>query len=89
MHQIDFSWHELNETEFLVLFGEQPEIDVDGDGLEHIELDDQTHIARCIDGDGRVIEGADCLDDPGMVDGYVICLDFHAVPGHIVGIAEQ
>lgn len=78
----------LSATEFLVLFGSQPEIDVDGDGLEKIELDDRAQIARCIDGDDRVVEGEGCLMDPSFVDGYVLCLDFHGLPGEIVGITE-
>ena len=79
----------LSETELLVLFNEQPEIDIDGDGLEHIEIDDQAQVARCIDGDGRSIEGEDCLEDPGLVDGYVLCFDFHAVSGQIIGIKDE
>jgi hypothetical protein len=62
------------------LFQLDPDIDLDGDGLETITtVDNQTDIVSCTDGDGTtVIEGADCPCDPRMADGYSIAfeLDF-------------
>ncbi len=74
----------LSMAQYMVLMNEQPELDVDGDGAERFELDDRAQILRCHDGDGRIIEGPDCLDDPGMVDGYVLCIDLHGVRGELL-----
>jgi hypothetical protein len=62
------------------LFQLEPDVDLDGDGLETITtVDNQTDIVSCTDGDGTtVVEGADCPCDPRMADGYSIAftLDF-------------
>ncbi len=62
------------------LFSLNPDIDLDGDGLETITtIDNQTDIVSCTDGDGTtVVEGADCPCDPRMADGYSIAftIDF-------------
>ena len=52
----------------------QPDVDLDGDGLERFEDtnpdDGVAAIDRCIDGDGAEILGADCVTDPRIQDGY-------------------
>jgi hypothetical protein len=62
------------------LFMLDPDIDLDGDGLETIQtVDNQTDIVSCTDGNGTtVIEGSDCPCDPRIADGYSIAftLDF-------------
>ncbi|MGE0785557.1 MAG: hypothetical protein AB7S26_07705 [Sandaracinaceae bacterium] len=57
----------------LVASDYDPDDDVDGDGYERVELEiphTVSPIARCIDGDGTVIEGPSCIHDPRIVDGY-------------------
>ena len=54
---------------------QQPDIDVDGDGLERYEASmgiggNPPRIQACIDGDGTRIEGRDCAMDPRMADGF-------------------
>ena len=75
---------ELSMTQYLLLTGIQPEIDVDGDGLETIDLDSNAEIFQCHDGDGSLIEGAYCLEDPRIADGFGMCLDMHGIPGELV-----
>jgi hypothetical protein len=66
----------------------QPDIDVDGNGLDRIMGDGQD-IASCTTGDGVLIPGADCACDPRIKDGFSGAFDFSAVPAMIVGIAQQ
>ncbi len=66
----------------------QPDIDVDGDGLEQIVGDGQD-IDHCVDGDGTIIPGASCPCDPRIQDGISGAFDFVAVPATIVGLAPQ
>jgi hypothetical protein len=48
-----------------------PDVDVDADGLERFVTDGEDfHIVRCIDGDGALLEGRDCWQDPRMADGF-------------------
>ena len=54
---------------------QQPDIDVDGDGLERYEARRgggglPPRIEACIDGDGTRIEGRECAMDPRMADGF-------------------
>jgi hypothetical protein len=52
------------------VFQIQPDIDLDGDGLETV-LADSAGIISCTDGDGTtVVEGPMCGCDPRMADGY-------------------
>lgn len=66
-------------------FGVQPDIDIDGDGLEQFVADD-SGITSCIDGDGTTIPGPGCACDPRMADGYSITVSFSAVDATLVGI---
>ncbi len=66
----------------LGILGAQPDIDMDGDGLETIEINRegvpwcQPVVVACVDGDGTRIEGRDCLGDPRIADGFSVALDF-------------
>lgn len=64
--------------------GAQPDIDLDGDGLETYDIDFSGNVVRCHDGDGSVIEGAGCLRDPRITDGYSICASFRGIPAEIL-----
>jgi hypothetical protein len=69
----------------LSMFGLQPDIDLDGDGLEQTEHD-SSGILRCIDGDGvTAVEGAMCGCDPKMADGYSISFDVTLVGAELLG----
>jgi hypothetical protein len=68
-----------------------PDIDLDGDGLERVELGTNSRIARCIDGDGSLVEpvpgaGPDsCALQTAMADGYSVTFEVHAVGARILG----
>ncbi len=52
---------------------QQPDIDLDGDGLERIETSSSgrtPQITACIDGDGTRITGRGCANDPRIADGF-------------------
>ncbi|MFO0653037.1 MAG: DUF4215 domain-containing protein [Polyangiales bacterium] len=53
---------------------QQPDIDLDGDGLERIETVPGSRgaqmISACIDGDGTRITGRMCANDPRIADGF-------------------
>jgi len=72
--------------------GTQPDVDLDGDGLEYFEVNDsgpagcQAVISACVDGDGRRVEGRGCAADPSFADGYSTGLPFTAVRANIVGL---
>jgi cysteine-rich repeat protein len=63
----------------------QPDVDLDGDGLEFYVVDDtgtagcQAVVTGCIDGDGTMIPGHDCSNDERMADGWSAGLPFTAV----------
>jgi cysteine-rich repeat protein len=71
----------------------QPDVDVDGDGLERFEvLRDgpagcQPVVSACIDGDGTRVEGADCDLDPRFADGVSATFIFTAVSANIIRVA--
>ena len=53
--------------------GLQPDVDVDGDGLETLIADEDGHVVQCLDGDGSTVvpeEGHHCAEHPGIVDGF-------------------
>jgi hypothetical protein len=62
-----------------------PDLDFDGDGLEHI-VGDGEGITSCVDGDGTIIEGPDCPCDPRMGDAYSVSVAVEAAPATISGI---
>jgi hypothetical protein len=72
----------------------QPDVDLDGDGLESYVVDDtsddgldcQAVIVACIDGDGTRIEGRNCQVDGRFADGFSAALPFTAVSAEILGI---
>jgi len=53
----------------------QPDVDVDGDGLEQV-VASGSHVVACRDGDGTMIAEADCHLDPRIADGYELTLLF-------------
>jgi cysteine-rich repeat protein len=71
----------------------QPDVDLDGDGLEVVETlvdgPPECHpiIVGCIDGDGTRIEGETCAGNPAMADGWSSAIHFEAVSARIVGAA--
>jgi len=73
------------------LTGAQPDVDLDGDGLEAFEVTSrgpagcQPVITGCIDGDGTRVEGRGCAMDARFLDGFSIGLPFTAGPAMIVG----
>jgi len=70
----------------------QPDVDLDGDGLESYVVDDtgpagcQAVVVSCVDGDGTVISGHDCAGDIRMADAWSAGLPFTAVGANIVGV---
>ncbi len=69
----------------------QPDIDLDGDGLERLEAtagDARTPpaITACIDGNGVRIPGRDCVRDPRIADGFTASFSLNGVWVRIVGL---
>lgn len=68
----------------------QPDVDVDGDGLERFEVTRgracQPVVTACIDGDGTRVEGRDCITDSRFEDGWSAGLNVAAVRATITGI---
>lgn len=68
----------------------QPDIDIDGDGLETYVVDFGGNISHCFDapppggGDPVRIDGPDCLHDPRMADGFSFCSAFHGIPAALI-----
>lgn len=75
---------QLRYIDELIRLGFEPDLDVDGDGLERMERGPDGRIERCLDGPGspepRVIEGDDCMMDPRIADGYLLQLRFLLYP---------
>ena len=69
--------------------GNQPDVDLDGDGLErYVTVSSgapgcQPVIVACIDGDGTQIDGHDCTLDPRMADGFSAAMNFTAVAAEV------
>lgn len=60
------------QNSYNIVVATQPDVDMDGDGLERYVLiegqDCQAVIISCVDGDGTAIAGRDCVQDPRMQD---------------------
>jgi hypothetical protein len=69
--------------------GVQPDVDLDGDGLEHINLDQSFAIESCIDGGGTVIAGAGCWQDERIADGFSGNLRMSLVPARFGGLLRD
>ncbi len=65
----------------------QADIDVDGDGLETIGYA-AGRVTGCVDGDGTLIEGALCMCDPRITDGYSFAALAHGVSCSILGVVD-
>jgi hypothetical protein len=65
----------------------QPDIDRDGDGLEQVFGNGAT-VTHCTDGDGTVINSANCACDPRIADGFSMALRGSAITAHIVGVID-
>lgn len=61
----------------------QPDVDLDGDGLETYQFDGAGGIS-CRDEDGQRIDGAHCLVDPAMADGFSVCFEATALRAQLV-----
>lgn len=65
-----------------IVVATQPDVDMDGDGLEQYVVvsgtDCQAVIESCIDGDGTPIAGRDCVHDPRMQDTISAAFQFTA-----------
>lgn len=78
---------------FIPLRGQQPDVDLDGDGLESFEIVNtgergcQPVIVACIDGDGTRVEGRGCAGDRVFEDGFSAGLRMTAVRGNIAGVS--
>ncbi len=78
---------------FVSLTPTQPDVDVDGDGLERFEVvasgppGCQPVIVACIDGDGTRVEGRDCAADPRFADGFSVGMPLQAVKAELRGVA--
>lgn len=67
--------------------GHQPDIDVDHDGKETIDISNGQVVA-CHDGDGTLIEGPLCACDPRIADGYSLAVSAHGVSCRVVGVID-
>jgi hypothetical protein len=62
--------------------GAQPDLDLDGDGLERFVIDPGTgRVTTCFDGDSTMIAGGSCATDPRIADGYSFTSRFSAASG--------
>jgi len=64
------------------------DLDLDGDGLERIEVDPTGRIVRCTDGDMTVIEGRDCWEAPRMQDAFSYVMRWEMTTARFGGRAE-
>ncbi len=65
--------------------GFRPDFDADEDGLEHfVDEDEDGLIDACIDGDGTVIPGRDCVNTDEIADAYELRILFRVVDAEIV-----
>ena len=64
--------------------GTQPDIDLDGDGLEQINAD-SAGITSCTDGNGTNVPGATCGCDSRIADGFSALFNFTSVGASVAG----
>lgn len=70
--------------------GLQPDIDLDGDGMETIRAEAGDGIISCTDGDGTtVITGVDCGCDPRIADAFSIAFELDLVGAAVLGPAPE
>jgi hypothetical protein len=65
--------------------GIAPDVDLDGDGLERLILDERGRLESCVDGDSSPIAGSDCYRDLRMADGFGLVAEFTALPAVFAG----
>lgn len=78
---------------FFQIGPQQPDIDIDGDGLERYEArmgggGNPPRIEACIDGDGTRIEGRGCAMDPRMADGFSAAFQVGSTWIDLRGVAD-
>ncbi|MBI5517924.1 MAG: DUF4215 domain-containing protein [Deltaproteobacteria bacterium] len=78
---------------FFTIGPQQPDIDLDGDGLEAYEsnmgsLGTPPEITACIDGNGTRIPGRACVMDPRMADGFSSAFQLSGVWVALRGVRE-
>lgn len=66
-------------------FSVQPDIDLDGDGLERFVASPGAGVYACIDADGTRIDGPTCACDPRIADGFSLALEVTAVKALLLG----
>jgi hypothetical protein len=65
--------------------GVSPDVDLDGDGLERVLLDEEGRVRACVDGDMTIIDGPECFLDDRMADGFSLTFSVTAVPAVFAG----
>ncbi len=68
----------------LPIEGPQPDLDLDGDGLESFATGDDGRVTTCIDGNGTLISGPTCARDPRIADGFSFVTRFTATAGELL-----
>jgi len=74
---------------FPAVSGIEPDVDLDGDGLERITLDEQSHVAACIDGDSTEIVGPDCWQDDRIADAFSFNARLAGVAARFAGLVPD
>lgn len=69
-----------------------PDIDLDQDGFEVLDIGGNGRVIRCLDGDGELIPALSedapwtCVSQPGVADAYSVGMSFHAVRATVLGV---
>lgn len=78
----------------MLLFFTQPDVDLDGDGLERVETDALGTITGCLDGSGAAVPPLEpgrpetCALSPRMADGYAMRIKLRALSATIVRVGR-
>ena len=67
--------------------GQQPDLDVDADGLETFRVDASGRVVECLDGDGASLpaeSGVPCTQREEVADGFSFVLEFDAVGAELI-----